>query len=211
MKEEYKKLKDFSRYRIYPSGKILSEKFNKILKDTNDGRGYRQVTLIDDFGQRRTVKVHILIAKTWLPNPNNYKEVNHIDKHKAHNNVENLEWCDRSYNVSFSSLENQLSKQKALSPMTEEMVRFIPIMMSYKFSIKLIASLYKVGHITIRNIIKGKTWKNLNLTFPPKTYYNSGQYKRGIVEVPEEIYRILKSFNVDNTVLNSKVKILESV
>ena len=43
--------------------------------------------------------VHRLVAKHFLDNPNNYKEVNHIDRNKHNNHVSNLEWCDRLHNV----------------------------------------------------------------------------------------------------------------
>ena len=42
--------------------------------------------------------VHRLVAKFFIPNPNGYSEVNHIDGDKTNNKVENLEWCSRSQN-----------------------------------------------------------------------------------------------------------------
>ena len=39
------------------------------------------------------------MAKTFLPNPYNLLEVNHIDGNKQNNNVNNLEWCSHSYNM----------------------------------------------------------------------------------------------------------------
>lgn len=85
------------------------------------------------------------------------------------------------------------------------MVTLIPKLLELGFSIKLIATLYKVGHITIRNIIQRKTWKLLNLEF------KKCQYNKGVIAIPLEVYNQLNSFNVDNTVLNSRIKVLESV
>ena len=51
MKEEYKKLKDFSNYRIYSNGKIYSEFINKFIRDFDDNHGYRQVTLRNNLGK----------------------------------------------------------------------------------------------------------------------------------------------------------------
>ena len=43
--------------------------------------------------------VHRMVAETWIPNPNNYREVNHINGDKDDNRVENLEWTTRSENL----------------------------------------------------------------------------------------------------------------
>ena len=44
--------------------------------------------------------VHRLVAETWIPNPNHYGDVNHINGDKSNNRVENLEWVTRSQNIS---------------------------------------------------------------------------------------------------------------
>ena len=67
-----------------------------------DNNGYMQLCLCKN-GKTKTEKIHRLIAKTFLPNPNHCKEVNHIDEDKANNAVSNLEWCTRTYNVNYGS------------------------------------------------------------------------------------------------------------
>lgn len=46
--------------------------------------------------------VHRLVAKAFIDNPNNLNEINHKDEDKSNNRVDNLEWCTKSYNVSYS-------------------------------------------------------------------------------------------------------------
>lgn len=92
-----------------------------------------------------------------------------------------------------------------LSPLSEEMVLLIPTLLNYGFSVKLISKLYRVGHITIRNIINGKTWKWLKLNF------NRNSFERLDIKIPKNLYEELQKVGVDNTVLNSRVKMLESV
>ena len=48
--------------------------------------------------KRKNWLVHRLIALTFIPNPNNYPEINHIDGNPKNNRVENLEWCTKSQN-----------------------------------------------------------------------------------------------------------------
>lgn len=50
----------------------------------------------------KTVRVHRLVAQAFIPNPNNYPEVNHIDCDRTNNNVSNLEWCTHEQNVRYA-------------------------------------------------------------------------------------------------------------
>lgn len=61
--------------------------------------GYYQVSRRSDDGTLYHARVHVLLATAFIPNPNNFKYVNHIDSNKLNNNLSNLEWCTNSYNV----------------------------------------------------------------------------------------------------------------
>lgn len=60
--------------------------------------GYKFVVLCNN-GVKKHFLVHRLVAESFIPNPNNYSQVNHKDENKANNSVENLEWCDCLYRV----------------------------------------------------------------------------------------------------------------
>ena len=71
---------------------------DKIRSATFNGRGYLQVGLSKE-GSYTTFKVHRLVANTFIPNPYNKTQVNHIDGNKDNNHRSNLEWCNHKYNM----------------------------------------------------------------------------------------------------------------
>ena len=73
----------------------------KPYKRGNDGHEYLAVALSKD-GNTERVSLHRIVAQAFLPNPDNLPEVNHKDKNKMNNRVDNLEWCDRQYNIEYS-------------------------------------------------------------------------------------------------------------
>ena len=95
------------------SGKIKRKE--SIIKQNINRLGYHVVTLSKN-GVRKFHIVHRLVAFAFLENPNSFKEVNHKDLNKSNNNVDNLEWCDRTYNINhFYHYSNKSSKYKGVS------------------------------------------------------------------------------------------------
>ena len=50
----------------------------------------------------KSIGIHILVAKAFIPNPNNLPEVNHKDFDRKNNRVDNLEWCTHQDNIRYS-------------------------------------------------------------------------------------------------------------
>ena len=73
---------------------LLHERF---LKPNILAKGYFQVTLYNG-KTRKCFQVHRLVAEAFIPNDNNYPQINHKNGNKQDNRVENLEWCDNSMN-----------------------------------------------------------------------------------------------------------------
>lgn len=89
-------------YAVTVHGKVWSDKTNKYLKSAVNSEGYRLVNLHKD-GKGKVQRVHVLVAKAFIPNPETHTEVNHKDGDKANNAVYNLEWCTRRHNVQHSN------------------------------------------------------------------------------------------------------------
>lgn len=92
-------IEKYPMYIAYPDGRIYSNKSNKFLKFSYDNQGYARVGLYIGNYKAKTIKVHRLIAESFIPNLENKIDVNHINGIKTDNRVENLEWCTRSENL----------------------------------------------------------------------------------------------------------------
>ena len=75
-------------------GKILAQQITKF--------GYLKVALVKN-NVPKFFQVHRLVAVSFIPNPNNLPQVNHINENKLDNRVENLEWCTAKYNMNYSN------------------------------------------------------------------------------------------------------------
>ena len=71
-----------------------------ILKQRNAGNGYMLVHITIN-GKQVTKLVHRLVAQAFISNPDSLPEINHKDCDKTNNDVSNLEWCTRKYNVAY--------------------------------------------------------------------------------------------------------------
>lgn len=71
----------------------------RILTPRPNRGGYLRVRLTSLHGVDKTELVHRLVAKAFIPNPNNYAYVDHIDGNRTNNVAHNLRWCTRSMNM----------------------------------------------------------------------------------------------------------------
>ncbi len=106
--------------------KSLRRKKTRIIKPDIIHTGYLRVTLYKN-GEAHNCYVHVLVAKAFVPNPNNKSQVNHIDGDKFNNCPENLEWTTPSENI-IHAFEMGLSKkgcEHGRAKFTAEQVREI--------------------------------------------------------------------------------------
>jgi len=132
------------------------EKTLKQGKRGRDGSKYAFV-ILNKNGVSKHYSVHRLVAEAFVDNPNNYPKVNHKDENPLNNNVSNLEWCDRQYNIEYS-------KNKAVQQFSVDG----ELIAEYK-SISYASAITGISRTAINNVLKewsytagGYIWKYSN-------------------------------------------------
>ena len=89
-------------------GKVLDYSYKRELKPQINHKGYMNVILEQNTSNARTMIIHRAVALAYIPNPNKYDTVNHIDENKTNNHVSNLEWMSNADNVAYSQAKIRL-------------------------------------------------------------------------------------------------------
>lgn len=108
MMEEWKEIPGYEGlYEVSNKGNVRNVRRNTLLRLQKTKYGYIQVYLYKN-GIRTGLRVHRLVAQAFLLNTDNLPEVNHRDEDKTNNRVDNLEFCDRKYNVNYGSRKDKV-------------------------------------------------------------------------------------------------------
>jgi hypothetical protein len=119
-----RKINGFENYLVSRDGKIFTLLRNKLLELEYAPTGYVKVRLQNN-GETYIFYVHQLVAKTYIPNPNNYDKINHKDFNKHNNTIDNLEWCTDSMNMIHNAVNKpETSKKvKQINKETNEVIK----------------------------------------------------------------------------------------
>ena len=152
-------------YEISNYGNIKSYHKNKctILGHYNTKKGYYRISLTKN-RIRKPFLIHVLVAKAFIPNPENKSQVNHIDANKTNNHVINLEWNTQSENQKharrlglFGDINGENNNYHKLTEIEVLEIRSL----QGKIKNVLIAELYGVTQQCICLIMNRKKWKHI--------------------------------------------------
>lgn len=98
------------KYEVNKKGEIRNKKTGKILKPYvvggNANNPYMNVTLCNK--KQLNIRQHKVVAEAWLNNKSiNDYEVNHLDNNPSNNSANNLQWCDKEFNLADRKYKNQ--------------------------------------------------------------------------------------------------------
>lgn len=159
--EEFSNILGFEGYWINKKGEIIGRKGNKIYHRVIDRKGYEKIILRSK-QKTKMLSIHRLVALSFIPNPENKPQVNHIDCDKLNNSVENLEWVTNQENHNHK-MKNGLNVSKALeehgnAKLTNEQAAFIK---KSNKNYKDLANEFGVSVYTVYNIKNNISWKGL--------------------------------------------------
>ncbi|AAP74502.1 HNH endonuclease [Lactobacillus phage phiJL-1] len=138
---------------------VSSEKYTRfqkgrVLKPFDSGKGYLQVGIQID-GKRTMKYVHRLVAQTFINNLDGLPEINHKDNNPLNNNVSNLEWCTREYNMAYKEKYGTSAKESV--PKSPVYAVNLKTQETLWFESQIEASReLGVNQGNINNVIKGK-------------------------------------------------------
>ena len=96
----FKPIPGLSGYFASRDGRIYSDKWKRVLTPSLDSYGYKVVSIFSGSKKAcRNMKVHRLVAETFIPNPDGLETIDHLNNIRTDNRVENLEWVTASENV----------------------------------------------------------------------------------------------------------------
>lgn len=141
-------------------GKALI-RFNKekvISGNSLSVKGYKRVNLTDG----KTHFVHRLVATTFITNPSNKPQVNHIDGNKLNNHVSNLEWVTNQENRNHAVKHSLIACGEVTNSakLSEAHVRQIRRMYLEGYKQEDIAKTFTISQQNVSSIINGKSWKH---------------------------------------------------
>lgn len=128
----------------------------RILKPIKNNRGYLNVNLSKN-RKRKNANIHRLVAKAFIPNPDNKPEVNHVDTNKKNNRADNLEWATTKENIRHAWEKGLCKPTIPPSPVDKDLNLVAIIVTSYKQGVvtqKEVADRFGISVGTVCNYIK---------------------------------------------------------
>lgn len=198
--EIWKTIQDYGGlYQVSNTGKVRDLK-NHIKSVYKNNKGYICLSLYYN-GKTYHPTIHRLVAKAFIPNPNNYEQVNHKDCNKENNSVENLEWCNQRYNYNEGMRTFQYSKNEEhyFAKLKNSDIPIIYELYKLGFTRATVAKIFSINPSSLEAIEKGISYRELGYNFKA---IKLTKYK----DLPNiKLPSYIRDYFRDNTVLNTLI------
>jgi len=200
MQEVWKDVKGYENlYQVSNFGRVRS--LDRVVRNKNNGvkiirgrimsqhlvgHGYYHIVLSKD-GKIKGHLVHRLVAQTFIPNPQKLPQVNHKDENKLNNNIDNLEWCDSTYNNNYGTVKVRHSLSQLNHISSSKPVK----MLKNDKTIQIFPSISEATRVTgckrqgvyacckgIQKHHKGYQWQYIRRKKMSKSKFQKGEIKR---------------------------------
>lgn len=145
-------MKEYDGFLVDDDLNIYSKRSGKKLSSFLGTDGYMHIRYRVGNKKYHENRVHVILGHCFIPNPNNYKYINHIDSNKLNNELTNLEWCTNSYNV----LHGWRSGNRVHKNRTRVKVEYKNTMIGTYNSIRECARELQLDRHKIARILKGE-------------------------------------------------------
>lgn len=108
--EIFKDIKGYPNYQISNYGRVWNTNTQRYLKPSPKENGYMAVNMVAINGKRKKEYLHRLVAIAFIDNPDNLPQIDHIDRDRSNNKVENLRWVSSSQNQRNTANNRQISQ-----------------------------------------------------------------------------------------------------
>jgi hypothetical protein len=108
--EEFKKIDEFDNYSVSNFGRVINDKTGRIIKAVKDSYGYLIVCLYKN-KIPKNFKIHRLIGIAFIENVNDCETIDHVNRNRLDNRLDNLRWANHSQNSSNRGKQQNTSSQ----------------------------------------------------------------------------------------------------
>lgn len=147
-----------NRYLVSSWGRIYDLFYEHYPTPALCDKGYVRVSIQSNNNKIKCIRMHSLIANTFIPNPENKFTVNHKDFNKQNNTIENLEWMSYAENIEHAHEHKRFLIKENKSFLTEDDILDIKTKHKNGLSFTQIAKDYNRLPRAISDIVKGKSY-----------------------------------------------------